>query len=84
MNPQLNVTLQLSGTPLTGYRHVVPRAWAMGTTREHLAISMKNSLYDFCNMNNLIEMTELLRTTNLHVHHEYENNASIIYICNCE
>jgi len=83
-NPHLLITLELSGTPLTGYRHVVPRTWALTTTRELLVASMKNALIDLCNMNNLWYMLNIIDNTPLHIHAGYNNNSSTIYVCTCE
>lgn len=77
------VTLELSGTSLTGYRHDVNRHWALSMPPDLLADEMKNIILNFCNSNNLWKIIEEIKQTNLHIHAKYDENSDTIYVCTC-
>lgn len=76
-------TLELSGTPLTGYRHAVPTALAVNSTHNELIAEMRRAVLDLANLHNMWQIPTIINQARLHIHVPYNENTRTIYICAC-
>ena len=77
------IKLTLSGTLMSGFSCVVPRAWALQVSHEELITVLRIRLIDLFRDNDMYVLTEQAKNLNLHIHASYNNQSSEIYICEC-
>lgn len=74
------VNLELSGSPMTGFRHAVPRAWVLRVDQQELIRTFQETLLEFCRHNNMWQLEQTVNRFNLHIHDNNERGGTI-YIC---
>ena len=77
------ITLILSGTPMSGFRYTVDKDWALGVTKEELVKTIRNQMIMLTKQHNMYELLETITDTYLHIHSPYNENSKEIYICTC-
>lgn len=75
------ITLELSGSPMTGFRHMVKRALFYNATKDDIIRRFHRAMIEFCREYNMWQLEQNIKGINLHIHDDSYGNKNTIYIC---